>query len=178
MVVRQPQAEAEGRGADRIAVLSRWPVIEEQSVTFRNIGGGIVARVSHPDRPLRVLGVDGSSNPLVLRTAFLDDIANLCRHAHVQGRRIDAICGDFNAVRRSVGFDQFADIAGGGYRLASDFSSEWRGTYRAGIPLYDIDHVWVHDSFEGLTCNLFTNFASNHRGQVVEFVIPAASSDQ
>jgi len=164
-VVNRRQEE-EG-GADRIGVLSRWPLEKEKTLDFRN-GGGMVVRVDHPDGPIRILGVDGLSHPLVPRTPLLDDVAAVCRDYESRGLRIDVICGDFNAMSRSVGFDSFPTLSGG-YRLASDRASEWRATYRAGIPLYDIDHVWVHRSRAGLACELFTNLASNHRGQVATF---------
>jgi len=158
--------EEEG-GADRIGVLSRWPIEKEKTFDFRN-GGGVVVRVDHPDGPLRILGVDGLSHLLVLRTPLLEDVARVCREYESRGVRLDVICGDFNAMSRSVGFDEFRTMAGG-YRLASDHSSEWRGTYRAIVPLYDIDHIWVHQAHAGLACELFTNTASNHRGQVATF---------
>jgi endonuclease/exonuclease/phosphatase family metal-dependent hydrolase len=158
--------EEEG-GADRIGVLSRWPVDKEKTLDFRN-GGGMVVRVDHPDGPIRILGVDGLSHPLLSRTPMLDDVAAVCREYENRGLRIDVICGDFNAMSRSIGFDVFRTMSGG-YRLASDHSSEWRATYRAGFPLYDIDHVWVHQARAGLACELFTNMASNHRGQLATF---------
>jgi hypothetical protein len=158
-------------GVDRIAVFSRWPVVEiENDIQFRN-GGGIVVRVEHPTRALRLLLVDGMSDPLVLRTPMLDDIARFCRESEAAGVRIDIIAGDFNSISRSVGFDAFVEeTSGGGYRLASESSSDWKGTYHATVPLFDIDHVWLRRSLtDDLECNLFTSTKSNHRGQVVRF---------
>lgn len=162
-------------GADRVAVLSRWPLDKEKTFDFRN-GGGVIVRVDHPERPLRILAVDGLSDPLILRTALLDDVAAKCRELESAGRRVDFIAGDFNAISRSIGFDPF-DTMCGGYSLASRAASEWRATYRAGFPLYDIDHVWVHRSLTLHDCEFFTNLASNHRGQIVRFSISGPHMD-
>ncbi|MCK6391518.1 MAG: endonuclease/exonuclease/phosphatase family protein [Azonexus sp.] len=157
-------------GADRVAVLSRWPVDKEKTFDFHN-GGAMIARIDRPHAPpLRIFAVDGLSHVLILRTALLDDVAQTCRRLESAGVRIDLIVGDFNATARSIGFDQFATMCGG-YHLASRGASEWRATYRAGLPLYDIDHVWLHDSLALQGCEFFTDLTSNHRGQIVSFGI-------
>ena len=102
---------------------------------------------------------------------MLHDLAAICTQADEDGAPVDLIVGDFNAVSRSIGFDELAR-SGSGYQLASRFCGGWRGTWPSYFPLLDIDHVWARAGWMILGCRLFTNFASDHRGQLVELVIP------
>ena len=92
-----------------------------------------------------------------------------CRRAREAGEPIDALAGDFNSVARSLGFDA---IEAEGYALASRSSRGWRGTFPSGLPAYDIDHVWARRELPGLRSELFTELASDHRGQVARFGWP------
>ena len=55
-------------------------------------------------------------------------------------------------------------------RVAVGSSRGWRGTFPAACPLDD--HVLVRDAWPVLGCRFFSDFASNHRGQVVRFRPP------
>ena len=115
--------------------------------------------------------MDGASTISRLRTPMLHDLAKTCARAAEEGAPIDLIVGDFNAVSRSIGFDEVGR-SGGGYQLASRFCRGWRGTWPSLIPLLDIDHIWARTGWKVLGCRLFTNFASDHRGQLVVLGIP------
>jgi endonuclease/exonuclease/phosphatase (EEP) superfamily protein YafD len=163
----------EGRHFYHIFVSARWPLRQERSVPISG-GGAAVVRVEHPVQPIRVLLVDGDSTITRLRTPMLEDVARVCEGASEEGKPIDLIVGDFNAVSRSIGFEQVIRAARG-YHLASWSSRGWRGTWPSMMPLLDIDHVWVRTGWTILGCQLFSDFASDHRGQVVELGIPEAS---
>jgi endonuclease/exonuclease/phosphatase (EEP) superfamily protein YafD len=164
-----------------LAICSSWPLQLERFVRFRN-GRGMIVVVTVRGKPLRVLAVDGKrnmSNRLVvlsrevlprLRTPFLTSVVETIEANEKMGQAIDIIAGDFNALSLSRGFDAFAQV-GGGYHLASKFSRDWRGTWKSYLPLYDIDHVWVHKHFQGLRTELLTNLKSDHRGQLVQFKV-------
>ena len=160
--------------AYKLAVLSRWPVRREAMVPIRN---GIAAdiRVERPHRPLRLLVVDGESKVTKLRTPMLDDIAEACRRATTTSSPFDVVVGDFNALSRSLGFDVLRSAAGG-YALASCASTGWRGTWPMPMPVYDIDHVWVHAETRVLSCSLFANLACDHRGQIVRLRFPGEAT--
>jgi endonuclease/exonuclease/phosphatase (EEP) superfamily protein YafD len=162
-----------------LAICSAWPLQLEQVVKIHDgVAMTVVVRVKN--HPLRILAVDGKRNMSkrmtilshqVLprwRIPLLGDIAQFIVRSEQQGKPIDIIAGDFNTISRSLGFDAW-DQVGGGYHLASKYSSNWRGTWMSILPLYDIDHVWVHKRFLGLSANLFTNLATDHRGQLVKF---------
>jgi endonuclease/exonuclease/phosphatase (EEP) superfamily protein YafD len=156
-----------------IFISSRWPARMERQCTFANGGGGAVVVVDHPDRPIRLLVVDGPSTFTDLRTPMLCDIALACEpggQAAAAGP-VDLVVGDFNAVSRSIGFDDMR-IASGGYQLASESCVGWRGTWPSILPVLDIDHVWVHSPWRIRSCRMFTSFASDHRAQLVELGIP------
>jgi len=163
-----------------LAICSGWPLRFERVVKIRN-GKAMIAVVTVQEgQPLRILAVDGSRNMSrrysVLsrhllprwRTPMLTDIVKAISAAYKRGKPIDIVAGDFNAISISLGFDAFSQVSGG-YNLASKFASGWRGTWKAYLPLYDIDHVWVHKRFQALRTKLFTNRKSDHRGQLVEF---------
>jgi endonuclease/exonuclease/phosphatase family metal-dependent hydrolase len=162
------------RATDRhtyhLFVLARWPVRLIERVRVSN-GAAAVVQVDHPERPVRLLFVDGQSRITVKRTPMLHDIASACSQAYNSSEPIDLVVGDFNAVSRSIGFDALEN-AGRGYLLASRSCEGWRGSWPSFFPLFDIDHVWVRSDWSIVSCRLFTNFASDHRGQVVRLDFP------
>ena len=134
-------------------------------------GAAAVVQVDHPERPVRLLFVDGQSRITIKRTPMLHDIARACSQAYNSSEPIDLVVGDFNAVSRSIGFDAL-ESAGGGYVLTSRSCGGWRGSWPSLFPLFDIDHVWVRSDWTIVGCRLFTNLASDHRGQVVSLDFP------
>jgi len=150
-----------------LAILSLFPIQSQYPVDLSN-GDGLLVTLTVRDQPLRLLLVDGKRNLHNLRTPFLADIVRTVKTYQAQGQPIAIIVGDFNAVSHSLGFDDFA-YAGGGYQLAARFARGWQGTWLSILPLYDIDHVWLHRSLTAGKVELFTNLATDHRGQQVRF---------
>ena len=157
-----------------MVVLSRWPVRGGRRVPIHN-ATAVDVRVERPGRPIRLLVVDGQSRVTRSRTPMLLDIARACVLSNDEGTPYDAMIGDFNAAGRSLGFDAVR-AAAGGYELTSWSCSGWRGTWPMPLPVYDIDHVWVHTGCRVLACSLFANPASDHRGQFVRLMVPASSA--
>jgi endonuclease/exonuclease/phosphatase family metal-dependent hydrolase len=149
----------------RVAVLARWPVrLEERFDVPNGVACSVVIDV--PRRPLRLLAVDGVSNPSISRDAFLHALARVCDDTHKAGKPIDVIAGDFNALGRSRGFDAIERSAGG-YAIAAAQHRWYRATYPASLPLYDIDHVLCARDVEADACHLFGAGGTNHRGECV-----------
>jgi endonuclease/exonuclease/phosphatase (EEP) superfamily protein YafD len=146
-----------------MAVCSPWPVTPGALFTLPH-GRAMLATVDVRGRPVRVLVVDGISDPTTLRTPLLHEVARIAREHAAAGTPIDVVAGDFNSVARSAGFDALR----GEYALASHLAG-WRGTYPASCPLYDIDHVWVSGAHVVRSCDTFANPHTNHRGQDVVF---------
>ena len=122
-----------------LAVCSRWPIRLENRIPLS--GGTAMSVIAEfPGRRMRLLVVDGQSNPFRSRLPFLRAIAEACQSAADTGQSYDAVVGDFNTPSRSIGFDA---LAAQGYRLASRSARGWRGTFPSWLPLYDIDHVWL-----------------------------------
>ena len=147
-----------------LAVASCWPVRLEREVELPN-GAAMSVIVEMPQRPLRVLVVDGISNPRVLRTPMLHAVARHCREEAAAGWPVDLIAGDFNAVSASLGFDSLREQQ---FALASRAGRGWRGTFPSALPLYDIDHVWVSPVHRVASCRFISSSGTNHRGQIVE----------
>lgn len=152
-------------------VAARWPVRLEYEGPIFN-GRLMDITIDAPQRPLRLLIVDGQSNPFeVSRVQMLADVYAHCKQLESAGIRVDALVGDFNTSPRSVAFDEMATLTGG-YRLASPSSRGWRGTWPALLPLFEIDHIWIHRANALHDAGMFTNLNSDHRGQVVTFSRP------
>ena len=153
----------------RLYVFARGPVRMEWDRPVPN-GHIMSVVVTLQGRPVRVLVADGESDPRLSRVALLDAVTETCREGRRKGEPIDIVAGDFNTPGRSTGFD---GLSADGYRLASRSARGWRGTFPASCPLYDIDHVWLADGFRPRGCELFGSPASDHRGQLVVFELPA-----
>jgi Endonuclease/Exonuclease/phosphatase family len=152
----------------QLGVCSRWPIQLEKRMT---LPGGVAMSVAAAvrGREMRLLVVDGKSNPFQSRLPFLAAIAQACREAVEAGRPFDAVVGDFNTPSRSIGFDSLTAL---GYTLASRSAAGWRGTFPSWLPIYDIDHVWIRLGLRIRSCTLFTAPASDHRGQFVSLLLP------
>ncbi len=162
-----------------LAVYSSWPLRLEDYVKIKNTRAMTVIVTLH-NQPLRILVIDARRNMSTKfaimsikmlprwRTPMLADMTKTIADYQTAGKPIDIIAGDFNALSRSLGFEKFNQVAGG-YNLAAKFSNGWRGTWKSYLPLYDLDHVWVHKRFTGLRTNMFTNLKTDHRGQIVKF---------
>ena len=149
-----------------LAVASRWPVMSAGRELPNGIG--LMVMTGPPQDPWRLLVVDGVSDPLVSRTPMLAEVAASARGTAETGFPYDVIAGDFNAVSRSVGFDELEQL---GFTLASRSARGWRGTYPAALPLYDIDHVWLGREHQAAGCVMLDSPGTNHRGQLV-FIKP------
>ncbi|MFK5970668.1 MAG: hypothetical protein QM487_11190 [Candidatus Marithrix sp.] len=162
-----------------LAVYSPWPLRLEDYVKIKNVSAMTVIVTLH-NQPLRILVIDAERNMSTKfavmsiemlprwRTPMLADMTKIIANYQTAGKPIDIIAGDFNALSISLGFKDFDQVAGG-YNLAAKFSNGWRGTWKSYLPLYDLDHVWVHKRFTGLRTNMFTNLKTDHRGQIVKF---------
>jgi endonuclease/exonuclease/phosphatase family metal-dependent hydrolase len=154
----------------RMAVCSRWPVRLEKQMRLPG-GAAMSVRCDIRGHTMRVLVVDGKSNPFASRLPFLRAIAELCRAAAFEGRPYDVVAGDFNTPARSVGFDL---LTAQGYSLASRSARGWRATFPSFLPIYDIDHVWLRPGLHLRSSTVFTGAASDHRGQFASVLLNSA----
>jgi endonuclease/exonuclease/phosphatase family metal-dependent hydrolase len=160
----------------RLGVCSRWPLRSESPIP---LPGGVAMSVTAEvrGRKLRLLLVDGRSNPWRSRLPFLRAIVQTCQDSAKAGRPIDVIAGDFNTPSRSIGFDA---LSAEGYTLAARSAAGWRATFPSWLPIYDIDHVWLRSGLRIRSCSLFNSVYFDHRGQFVSllFDAPKGESDE
>jgi hypothetical protein len=149
-----------------LAIISSWPLKFEHFITISDgVGFSVVVTVNNKD--LRLLLIDGNSDPQQLRTFLLKDIQQIVIDKYKKGQAVDFIIGDFNAVSRSIGFDPYYSMTGG-YQLASKVAMIWRGTWPAFLPIFDIDHIWVSKKrFQILDVKTLAQKNIDHRGQLI-----------
>ncbi len=149
-----------------LAIISSWPLKFEHFINIRDgVGFSVLVTVNNKD--LRLLLIDGNSNPRQLRKFLLKDIQQIVIDKDKKGQAVDFIIGDFNAVSRSIGFDPYYSMAGG-YYLASKMAMIWRGTWPAFLPIFDIDHIWVSKKrFQILDVKTLAQKNIDHRGQLI-----------
>ena len=140
-----------------LAVISPYPI---RQGAYRPVPNGVTQEfdVMMPDRTLRILVVDGNSAPR-WRTPFLKAVREVIQKAADNGQPYDIICGDFNSISNSVGFDDFP-TAGSGYNEASRTGYQYRGTFPVAYPNLDIDHVFVESKHVVMDCKLFASMAT------------------
>lgn len=149
-----------------LVVSSRWPTRE---LWRRYLKGGVAMRidVEMPDGPLRLLVVDGVSDPRRDRLPYLNAIADLVELAEHADEPIDVVVGDFNALSRSIGFDRYAE-APLNLRLAARHGGGWRATGPAILPVIDVDHAWLAPPMRLTGVERFTRWPSDHVGYALE----------
>jgi endonuclease/exonuclease/phosphatase (EEP) superfamily protein YafD len=150
-----------------LAIFSSGKLQFERLVKIRH-GMAMLVMVTVREQSLRLLLIDGKRSVRKIRTPLLTDIIKAVIDSDQQGQPVDMIIGDFNAVSRSVSFDSYSTAAGG-YQLASKNARVWRGTWPFFLPLYDIDHIWIHKRFQIIQLKMLMNFNTDHRGQLVYF---------
>lgn len=155
-----------------LTILTRYPVRMRQEWQL-STGHATLFEVSLPARMLRVLIADLESSPRKPRSPSIRQVAELVNARASSAEPIDLVLGDFNTPARFLGFDALA-AAGGGFRRASLWSGEWRGTWPDFVPLpaYDIDHVWVSARWGVLGSRFFGSRRTDHRGQRVDLRLP------
>ena len=99
-------------------------------------------------RRVRLLVVDGKSNPFVSRLPFLAGDRRSLPGRGGRGETVRRGGRRFQYAWPRIGFES---LAAQGYTLASRSAAGWRGTFPSWLPLYDIDHVWLGP---GLGCDL------------------------
>jgi endonuclease/exonuclease/phosphatase (EEP) superfamily protein YafD len=107
------------------------------------------------------------------RSPSIRQVAALLEDRARAGQPIDLVLGDFNTPASFLGFDAL-DRAAGGYRRASLWSGQWRGTWPSVLlfPMFDIDHVFVSTHLGVLDSALFRGPGSDHRAQRADLRLP------
>lgn len=149
-----------------VVVSSRWPVHKRWQ---RYLDRGVAMRVDidAPHGPLRLLVVDGDSDPRRDRLPFLAKVADAVERAAADGEPVDIVVGDFNALSRSIGFDRY-ERAPLNLRLAGRRGGGWRATGPAILPLIDVDHAWLAPTVRLTGIERFTRSPSDHVGYALE----------
>jgi endonuclease/exonuclease/phosphatase family metal-dependent hydrolase len=147
-----------------VQLRAQWPL---------HTGHAALFELALPQRALRVLMVDLQSAPLLPRSPSIRQVAAILEDRARAGQRVDLVLGDFNTPARFLGFDTLGRAAGG-YRRASLWSGQWRGTWPSVLffPMFDIDHVFVSTHLGVLGSAFFRGPGSDHRGQRADLRIP------
>ena len=154
---------------DFVGILSPWPMQLVEKTVLRDMDM-LHVRVDHPQKTMHFVLVDGLSNR---RLSRIPRMVALRQYLADAGVEVDVIAGDFNTIGRSRGFDLLREID---YQLAAEQAGVWRGSWFTReffdilwwLPLFDIDHVWLAASYQVTGAHFFTNYSTDHRGQIVD----------
>ncbi|OUD13088.1 endonuclease/exonuclease/phosphatase family protein [Thioflexithrix psekupsensis] len=144
-----------------LVILSKYPIDVKEKILFTN-GIGVLVELTIADKIMRLLMIDGKRDLWQSRDYLLGDIYRYL----LENQPIHLIVGDFNALGNSRGFDAWSTL---NYQLAARTAGQWRGTWPSGFPLYDIDHVWLHEELQLEQLHFLYHPATDHRGQSVQF---------
>jgi endonuclease/exonuclease/phosphatase (EEP) superfamily protein YafD len=146
----------------RLAVASRWKVNQRWTRRLSH-GRAMLVDVEAPGRIVRVLVLDGLSTPRIWRVPLLREVSSIIDECDQLQMSIDVVAGDFNTMRRSVGFDLLRDR---GYESAADQMSGWRGTFFWPLlPFWEIDHVFHQNGWEVSEVRRLSNRRLDHVGK-------------
>lgn len=149
-----------------LAIYSAHPIRKKATLTFSN-GMGVLVEVTPPSGLFRILFIDGKRDLSQPRHLLLHSILAYMQLAEAAGQPIHIIAGDFNSLGRSRGFDQWHTA---GYQLAAQQAGQWRGSWPSWLPLYDIDHIWLHPSLSLQQFHFLFHAKTDHRGQRAQVV--------
>jgi endonuclease/exonuclease/phosphatase family metal-dependent hydrolase len=155
----------------RMTVISRAPVTLRTEWQLR-IGRAALFEIHGPST-LRIVLADFQSSPLLPRSPSLLQLAEIVEEGLRAHRPVDVVAGDFNTPGNFLGFERLSR-AGEGYERTALWSGEWRATWPTtlGLPVFDIDHIWVRRPMHVHRSTFFTHPSTDHRGQRVVVALP------
>ncbi|BAO74880.1 endonuclease/exonuclease/phosphatase family protein [Winogradskyella sp. PG-2] len=103
--------------------------------------------------PKTIVIVDIRSTPFYNRENALGQIINYSKKY-----KADIILGDFNTPHRSVYFKAYRD----NYQSFRDYQNGFTATWPYGIPLLEIDHIWINNSYKPLSLEKQNYARSDH----------------
>ena len=118
--------------------------------------------IETPNLDLKVMITDLTANVLVNKKAPLEFVMN-----YAELNDADIIVGDFNAPYESVFFRPYESNFISFHHYNNGFTATWP----LGIPLLELDHVWLSKRHDPIKLNKYYREASDHAMLISEFVI-------
>jgi len=100
-----------------------------------------------------VVFADVSANPFQNRKSDLEAIL-----AYSKNNNVDIILGDFNTPFESTHFKNYKNDYSSFHSVSKGFTATWP----LGIPLLELDQIWINKSFEPILLNKHYNSSSDH----------------
>lgn len=145
----------------KMMILARWPVQSSGPLVSGGVLQAYLVTVQMPDRELRLLVGDMTSNIRLPRDPWLQRLMQVARD-----RKADLIVGDLNAPRRSralsdsrFDFQHAFDVSGSG----------WGYTWPVPCPVLAIDQCLAGPRIQPVRYELQSTLLSDHRLQCLDF---------
>lgn len=110
----------------------------------------------------KLIITDLTANVFVNKDAPLGVVLNTAKT-----NDIDLIVGDFNTPYESIFFDNYEE----NFTSFHSYNNGFTATWPLGMPLFEIDHIWIANKHEPLVLNKYYSDASDHALLICKFTI-------
>jgi hypothetical protein len=111
---------------------------------------------------LKFIVTDLTANVLVDKKEILSFVSDFAKKNNV-----DIIVGDFNTPFESVHFNHFYD----GFSTFHYYNNGFTATWPLGIPLFELDHIWISKKHQPIHLIKEYHEASDHALLISNFII-------
>ena len=105
------------------------------------------------NKPIEIIIIDVYASPIHSRKDALQKIIN-----YAEANNIDIIAGDFNTPYESVHFKMYAT----NYQSLRKFQNGFSSTWPFGLPLLELDQIWIKKSHTPIALKKFYNVDTDH----------------
>lgn len=111
---------------------------------------------------IKLLIADVYASPFINKSEALKAIINFS-----ETQEVDFIIGDFNTPHESIHFNKYKE----NYKSFRNYSEGFTATWPYGIPLLELDQIWINKVVHGSRLNKFNYSFSDHQLLIAEYIL-------
>nr|WP_321225222.1 endonuclease/exonuclease/phosphatase family protein [uncultured Psychroserpens sp.] len=119
-----------------------------------------ILEITTKQQRTKIMIVDATANLFVDKKIPLNHILDLANKY-----KVDCIVGDFNAPYKSAFFDAFKN----NYKSFHNYNNGFTATWPNGIPLLELDHVWLSKKYKPVLLKKNYSKDSDHALLIAEY---------
>ncbi|WP_299338089.1 endonuclease/exonuclease/phosphatase family protein [uncultured Psychroserpens sp.] len=121
-----------------------------------------MVQISNNSKHLKIIITDLTASVFINKKQPVNIVLGIAK-----ANAVDFIAGDFNTPYESVFFKEYKT----NYNSFHNYNNGFTATWPLGIPLFEIDHIWISKQHEPIRLNKYYNDASDHALLISEFEI-------